>query len=600
MLSRKQKILQERILRVFSPVFVFATVFSVFAGYVANNDIIPSIRSLGANNPAGLVSFKKNSVSTATQRDTPELTATSKNQRTDVFGPQNNPVEIQEALFGDTDRPLHKVEKYSKATAAGFNLKMESENDGSIHPAYKSPNTRGLHARRHDTTINPERDHLMIATGHTTSEVPHNQLLARQVIPSALQAKEIRSNSPINESEPSNPGGQGQQTGLATPLTASSAEKQISSSEPADSINHAAKQPDLETASILSNASEGTRPDSIPRAMSLTGSQSMTLTLKPVSDAAITTTSKSDTLCAGAGCTVATVTKGAAPPIQTTIGKEGGTPVLIKTKTTENDAHIKVYVDPSGNAISVWGQGDGTRNNIWASRYQVGSGWQKATLIETNNEGSAYFPQVAVDASGNAIAVWYQSNGEQHDIWANRFVAGVGWGSPQPIETNTGNAFFPQVAVDPAGNAVAIWHQYDGTRYNIWANRFVTGSGWETAIPIETTDAGSAYAPQVAVDPAGNAVAVWYQSDGMRNNIWTNRFVINSGWRQATRITTGDAGLAAAPQVAVDPLGNAIIAWYQYDGIQNNIWGSRFIAGVGWGAAQPIEATSNITASIAP
>jgi hypothetical protein len=28
------------------------------------------------------------------------------------------------------------------------------------------------------------------------------------------------------------------------------------------------------------------------------------------------------------------------------------------------------------------------------------------------------------------------------------------------------------VAADAAGNAVAVWRQYDGTRYNIWANRF--------------------------------------------------------------------------------------------------------------------------------
>jgi hypothetical protein len=42
---------------------------------------------------------------------------------------------------------------------------------------------------------------------------------------------------------------------------------------------------------------------------------------------------------------------------------------------------------------------------------------------------------------------------------------------------------------------------------------------------IETDDAGSANSPQVAVDASGNAVAIWRQSDGARNNIWANHFV---------------------------------------------------------------------------
>jgi hypothetical protein len=70
-----------------------------------------------------------------------------------------------------------------------------------------------------------------------------------------------------------------------------------------------------------------------------------------------------------------------------------------------------------------------------------------------------------------------------------------------------------------------VWRQYDGTRYSIWSNRYVAGTGWSAAELIETDSAGSAGNPQVAVDSAGNAVAVWEQHDGTRNNIWSNRYV---------------------------------------------------------------------------
>ena len=131
-------------------------------------------------------------------------------------------------------------------------------------------------------------------------------------------------------------------------------------------------------------------------------------------------------------------------------------------------------MDGSGNAVAVWQQWDGTRYNIWSNYYVSGTGWGTAQLIETDNAWSANKPQVAVDASGNAVAVWEQSDSKRWNIWANRYVSGIGWGTAQLIETdNAGGTSTPQVAVDGNGNAMAVWYQWDGTRNNIWANRFL-------------------------------------------------------------------------------------------------------------------------------
>jgi hypothetical protein len=83
-----------------------------------------------------------------------------------------------------------------------------------------------------------------------------------------------------------------------------------------------------------------------------------------------------------------------------------------------------VAMDDNGNAIAVWSQSDGTRNNIWANRYKYKGGWQwgKAQLIETNNIGDAQFPQVAINPStGDAVAVWQQMDYTRLNIWANLF-----------------------------------------------------------------------------------------------------------------------------------------------------------------------------------
>ncbi|NNK07183.1 MAG: Ig-like domain-containing protein [Myxococcales bacterium] len=163
-------------------------------------------------------------------------------------------------------------------------------------------------------------------------------------------------------------------------------------------------------------------------------------------------------------------------------------------------------------------------NETWGFQTRDGQ-WGEPVLIEIRNAGSARFPRVALDPNGNAVAVWAQWDGTRRNIWANRFTPSAGWGVAEPIETdNVGDAFSPQVALDPNGNAVAVWRQYDGTRFNIWANRFKPAAGWGVAEPIETDDAGDASSPQVGVDPNGNAVAVWNQDDGTRDNIWANRF----------------------------------------------------------------------------
>ena len=283
------------------------------------------------------------------------------------------------------------------------------------------------------------------------------------------------------------------------------------------------------------------------------------------------------------------------------VSKAWGTAQLIETDNAGDAEFPEVAIDGSGNAIAVWRHDDGSRTNTWANRYVAGTGWGTAQLIETDNAGDIDVPQVAIDGSGNAIAVWMQVDGTLANIVANRYVAATNsWGTAQLIETNSsGHAGVAQVAVDGSGNAVAVWRQDDGIRTNIWANRYVVGSGWETAQLIETDNAGYAEVPQVAIDGSGNAIAVWMQSDGTRTNIWANRYVVGSGWGTAQLIETDNVGWANAPWVAVDDSGNAVAAWHQSDGTRTNILANRYVAGSGWGTAQLIE-TDNAGAASHP
>jgi len=80
---------------------------------------------------------------------------------------------------------------------------------------------------------------------------------------------------------------------------------------------------------------------------------------------------------------------------------------------------------PSDNAVARWLSSDGVRFSAWANRYVAGSGLGAASIIETDNSGSAGEGDIAVDLSGNAILVWEQFGPSygNWNIWVNRYTA---------------------------------------------------------------------------------------------------------------------------------------------------------------------------------
>jgi hypothetical protein len=264
---------------------------------------------------------------------------------------------------------------------------------------------------------------------------------------------------------------------------------------------------------------------------------------------------------------------GTLPPPATT--KAWQTAQLIETLNAGDAANPQIAVQANGSAMAVWRQSDGVRTNILASRYAPGSGWSTPEFVETDDADFAIHPQVAMDGNGNAIAVWVQEGGGRANIMASRF-DGVRWSIAEPIEVdNAGDANFPQITMDANGNAFAVWQQASGpsnaaaTRVNIWANRFVPGNGWQKAELIEADNAGDASLPQISMETNGSAIAVWEQLKGASttattaiSDIWANRFDGNK-WGEAKRIEADDLGGALRPQIAVDANGNALAVWLQ-------------------------------------
>ena len=74
---------------------------------------------------------------------------------------------------------------------------------------------------------------------------------------------------------------------------------------------------------------------------------------------------------------------------------------------------------------------------------------------------------------GDAIALWVQDIPGRRGIWASRLDSALlAWGAAVSLDAGTGQVDDPDVAMDAMGNAIAVWQSEDTTSVNIWANRF--------------------------------------------------------------------------------------------------------------------------------
>ena len=159
-----------------------------------------------------------------------------------------------------------------------------------------------------------------------------------------------------------------------------------------------------------------------------------------------------------------------------------GEQVLFSDPTVNSNTPA-VAINDAGDALVTWMQIDAYPiSSIWAQRYSQGA-WQGVEEIHpgpAGAPGSFNEPTAAIDAAGNAIVAWgalFVSQGVPSvpDIFASRYVVGVGWETPMVIEANgvEGNALFPHVRYGADGGAMLVWGDGNSpTQRDIWAIRF--------------------------------------------------------------------------------------------------------------------------------
>jgi len=262
-----------------------------------------------------------------------------------------------------------------------------------------------------------------------------------------------------------------------------------------------------------------------------------------------------------------------------------------------------VQVSGAGAGLALWWQynSDYSASTIQAQWLTNGS---TPTQISTAT-GLAALPHVAFDSSGNAIAVWVQSDNQLNNVWVNRYIVGTGWGTPAQITnvasvaTSVSGCSF--IGVDGAGNAIITWYQENGAinsnHFDVYTSRYsVAGNSW-SAPAMLSNGTNSAYGCKVVVNPVGAAALIWVQTqdDGSISNgpsdVWAVTGTTTGGWGSATKLNSSSNVLYGQATVAIDAAGDVLAAW-----VQNNdsglfdIWVNHLPAGGRWESSKTITA----------
>ena len=221
----------------------------------------------------------------------------------------------------------------------------------------------------------------------------------------------------------------------------------------------------------------------------------------------------------------------------------------------------ELAVDPAGNATLVWV----AAGVVQSAARPAGGTWSapvnlSAASLMTSN------PQVVADPSGTAIAVWHRLDTGAYVVESASRPIGGTWTAPVRLSAPGVDTFStPQVGVGPRGATVAVWQRHDGSSWVVAAATRTAGGGWTPSVDVSESGR-DAWDPQVAVDSAGNATAVWSATvpDSWQRVVQGAR--LGGGvWSAPTDLSPA-GGNAWNPQVAIDPAGNATTTWSRHDG----------------------------------
>jgi len=211
----------------------------------------------------------------------------------------------------------------------------------------------------------------------------------------------------------------------------------------------------------------------------------------------------------------------------------------------------------AGEASAIWA--DESTGQAHAASFRGGA-WSLADPPGANIRTICYQgpPKIAVDGSGSSLALWLEESGQLVSAWMS---PGGAWGAHEPVTTLGGFVNNLELAVDPAGDALADWTnaEYDSAlsrfQFRVQAASRLAAAAWSQPVALAGEpgeDGSSAY---LSMDPKGNGVSAFSQTEGAGSTVLAAGFEMAPLIRSVT--VPGELAPAAAGSFAAD----AVAPW---------------------------------------
>jgi hypothetical protein len=219
-----------------------------------------------------------------------------------------------------------------------------------------------------------------------------------------------------------------------------------------------------------------------------------------------------------------------------------------------------VAVDSKGDTVVVWAQALGSDWTVNSVYRPAGGSWSPPLPLSAVASHVAS-PQVAV-AGSTVVATWVRYNGKNLITQvAQRDPKTGSWSMPVSLSPSGRDALAPKVAVDARGDTVVLWADVGLTSWTIQSAYRPAGGSWENTTLLDSPEQGTAE-PEVAMDSAGNATAVWAATGGASG--WTVRAAVRTAtgvWSKPTVLSGKDAAGSLAPELSLEGNGDTTVVW---------------------------------------
>jgi hypothetical protein len=282
--------------------------------------------------------------------------------------------------------------------------------------------------------------------------------------------------------------------------------------------------------------------------------------------------------------------------VQVTAAEAAFAPENDTLPTSEFASVSGIASDSQGNTLVTWTEFIGPTEVAPRARWVSASG-KLGPVIDLSPGGTGFEPVVAMAPSGRAFVAWRDSDGSGRSDAIGRWVEPDSSLGPLLTlvlaEAGKMSAVELRVVVDPAGVATAAWRNGEpGSFQEVDMRRIQPDSTMSDLVPQVGKDVVEL---EIAALPNGSTVAVW-RSVGIEEAVLKSDLEIVP----ETQISSDNSG--AGPGIAVDDLGNGLVAWRGEPGeSQFTLLGRRLDAsGAPLGGELPIEPTQREGVSLPP